>query len=320
MEKQIIIGLMALLLMSVFSVAVMAEEAAVATADESIQAVDQATVAEVNDELNESVSAVDIGMAKIGLWFTFSQEKKAEKELKLARLELIRAKNAALNNNTKAMEKALEAHERIIARVQNRINAIDGAFTKEGAKESVTKLVGLERAIQVHEARIAKLGEILSSGNLTEEQIVKIQARLDQAENNTAHLKEVEAAKIDKIKTKLMAVANMTKEEAEDEIEEIEDAQDLTAVRKLVAEVKIARAEKFLENIQEKIAKAEIKEGINASKATEKLTLVQQKLESKAEYIKEQERTRERAQKSEEIESENGNEGSEENESIEDIT
>ena len=311
---------MALLLMSVFSVAVMAEEAAVATADESIQAVDQATVAEVNDELNESVSAVDIGMAKIGLWFTFSQEKKAEKELKLARLELIRAKNAALNNNTKAMEKALEAHERIIARVQNRINAIDGAFTKEGAKESVTKLVGLERAIQVHEARIAKLGEILSSGNLTEEQIVKIQARLDQAENNTAHLKEVEAAKIDKIKTKLMAVANMTKEEAEDEIEEIEDAQDLTAVRKLVAEVKIARAEKFLENIQEKIAKAEIKEGINASKATEKLTLVQQKLESKAEYIKEQERTRERAQKSEEIESENGNEGSEENESIEDIT
>ena len=289
MKKQIIIGLMALLLMSVFSVAVMAEEAT--AIDESIQAtatVDQETADEINDELNESVSAVDIGMAKIGIWFTFSQEKKAEKELKLARLQLIRAKIAALNNNTGAMEKALEAHERIIARVQNRINAIDGKATKAGIKDTAAKLVGLERAIQVHEARIAKLGEILSSGNLTEEQVANVQARLDQAENSTAHLKEVKAAKIDKIKTRLMAVANMTEEEAEDEIEEIEDAQNLSAVKKLVAEVKAARTEKTAEVIAGVIEKLQARqnESESISTAIEKLSVVKQKLETRAEAIK----------------------------------
>ena len=283
-SSTIIIGLMALMLLSVFSMAVMAEE------NSDIGTVDQATADEINDELNESVSTVDIGMAKIGLWFTFSQEKKAEQELKLARLQLIRSKNFALNNNTKAMEKALEAHERIIAKDQNRINAIDGEYTKEGSQESAAKLIGLERAIQVHEARIAKLGEILASGNLTEEQIVKIQARLDQAENNTAHLREVEAAKINKVKTKLMAVANMTKKQADAEIEEIEDAQNISAVRKLVAEVKAARTEKAAEVISrviEKLQERQIETGTNiSSSAIEKLSNVEEKLRTRAEAIK----------------------------------
>ena len=194
--KTLIIGLIAVLMLSVFSAMVLAEEVTdnesqtvISPGLEENQTVDQETANDINDELNESVSVVDTTMARIGIWFTFNQEKKAEKELKLAKLELIKAKVAALNNNTKAMEKALEAHERIIARVQERINAMNGAATENGIKNSVSKLVGLERAIEVHEARIAKLNEILAGANLTDEQIAKIQARLEKAVNSTAHLR-----------------------------------------------------------------------------------------------------------------------------------
>jgi Ulp1 family protease len=172
--------------------------------------------------------------------------------LKLAKLELIKAKVAALNNNTKAMEKALEAHERIIARIQERINAIDGKATKAGIQNSVSKLVGLERAIEVHEARIAKLNEILAGANLTDEQIAKIQARLEKAVNSTAHLKDVEAAKIDKLTTRLMAISNMTEEEVNAKVQELKDAQNLSAIKELVKEIKSARAEKIQEKLKER--------------------------------------------------------------------
>jgi len=258
--KTIIIGLIAVLMLSVFSAMVLAEEATDNESqtvispglEETNQTVDQETTNEINDELNESVSIVDTTLARIDIWFTFNQEKKAEKELKLARLELIKAKIAALNNNTNAMEKALAAHDKIIAKIQERINAIDGKATKEGVQNSVSKLVGLERAIQVHEARIAKLNEILASANLTDEQIAKIQAKLDKAINNTAHLRDVEAAKIDKLSTRLMAIANMTEEEVNAKVQELKDAQNLSAIKALVSEIKSARAEKIQERLKER--------------------------------------------------------------------
>jgi len=263
--KTIIIGLIVVLMLSVFSAMVLAEEATDNESqtvispglEETNQTVDQETTNEINDELNGSASVVDTTLARIDIWLTFNQEKKAEKELKLARLELIRAKVAALNNNTRAMEKALAAHEKIIARIQERIDAIDGKTTKAGVQNSVSKLVGLERAIEVHEARIAKLNEILAGANLTDEQIAKIQARLDQAINNTAHLKDVEAAKIDKLTTRLMAIANLTEEEAAAKIDEIKDAQNLSAIKALVSEIKSARAEKIQERLRERTREAE---------------------------------------------------------------
>jgi len=219
------------------------------------QTVDQETIDEINDELNESVSATDVTIAKVDLFFTFNQEKKAEKELKLARLELIRARIAAHNNDTRAMEKALGAHERIIERVQERINAMDGKATKEGIQNSVSKLVGLERAIEVHEARIAKLGELLSSEKLTEEQIAIIQARLEKAENSTAHLKDIQAAKIKKLSTRLMAVADMTEEEVAAKVQEIKDSQNLSSIKALASEIKEARTERAQERIRERTNK-----------------------------------------------------------------
>lgn len=292
---------MALLLVSCLSFAVMAEENESADLEEpnliatenitvSEGTVDQITTDEINDELNESVGAGTVLGEKVKLWFTFNQEKKAQIELKIARLELIRARIAAQNNNTVAMEKALEAHNRLLEKVQARIEKLDGKATKQGVKDSVTKLVGLERAIQVHEARIAKLNEILANENLTEEQIAKVQARLDQAVNNTAHLKDVQAAKVDKLKTRLMAVANMTEEEAEDEIEEIEDSQNISAVREMVAKVKAIRTEKAAEVISNVIAKLQERQNDtdkNLSNAIEKLTLVKEKLQERAEILKE---------------------------------
>jgi len=212
--------------------------------------VDEETVAEINDELNESVSGMRIGWERVKLAFTFGDDKKAMQEFKLAKLRLIQARIAAKNGNEKAMEKALEAHERIIERVRARVNAMDGTSDNRSARLAAAKLVGLERAIEVHEARISKLGEILASENLTEEQRARIEMQIEKAQNVTDSLKALSADKKEKLKTKMRAVSNMTEEEVESAIEEIEDNQHLSAVKALVAQKRAEHQERIAERLE----------------------------------------------------------------------
>jgi chromosome segregation ATPase len=167
-----------------------------------------ASVSDAESDLDESedISTVGMGMKQVGIWFTFNQEKKAQKELQLAKLQLIRAKIAARNNNTVAMEKALEAHDRLIERVQARVDRI----SKSNAGGNLT---GLDRAIAVHEARIAKLNAILQNENLTDAQKAKLEARLTHVENVTAKLRSIEGKideKLQNLESRLEAVKNKT--------------------------------------------------------------------------------------------------------------
>jgi hypothetical protein len=180
--------------------------------------------AEIADELdaeeNETASTGEIMMTQFRSWFTFNQEKKVNLELKIAKLRLIQAKIAAKNNNTEAMEKALEAHERIMNKIQEIMSKLESASDAKGLNFSAAKLVGLERAIQVHEARIARLNTLLENANLTDKQREKVELRISKAEEVTAKLQEISDEKQDKIKTKLMAVRNLTESEADDIIEQ----------------------------------------------------------------------------------------------------
>ena len=253
------------------------EPAIETTSDSEIAAetLDTQTTQEIDDDLDESVSGAKVAWARFGLWFTFNQEKKAQKELKLARLELIRAKVAAISNNSEAMEQALASHDELINNVKERINNIDGESTSQGVKESAVKLIGLERAIEVHELRIQKLNEILSSSDLSEEQIEKIQERLAKVEENTAKLREVKEAKKEKIKIRFMVVNSVTEDQAEIEIKNLEHVQNLNAVKKRIAEARIAHAEKTLEKLNEKAVKSQEK-GKDTSKINSKIANLEQ--------------------------------------------
>ena len=247
--------------------------------NDSNQILDSETMDEINDDLNESVSDFDIWREKFGLWFTFNQEKKAEKELKLARLELIRARIFAEKNNTAAMEKALEEHNQIMTRLQTRMESMNGASTGNGTIKSAEKLIGLERAIQVHEARIQKLKEILAENtNLTEEQVSIIAEKIAKAENNTQHLNEVQEAHKEKLKTKLMAVGNMTEDEAENEIHELEDGQNLSVVQELIAKKRLSEAKKHLDRFDEKLSEYQ-NEGLNTTLLEVRISELEQIIE-----------------------------------------
>lgn len=278
MSKLYVMMAFALAAMMLFGVsAVLAEETsdsviAPAPAEDSSTtstAIDAETQAELDDELDESAGPVKMGWENAKLWLTFNNEKKAQQELRIAKLRLIQAKIAAENNNTVAMERALEAHNRILEKVQARINAIDGASTDEGARNAAEKLVAMQKAIEVHEARISKLNALLASENLTDDQRAVLEKRLEQAQNNTEHLKEVQAEKKEKIKTKLRAATNLTEEEADVVIENIEDKENLRGLQNAIAKVKAEHAKEVLQRVQERQQfRNEIREQIQNSNLT----------------------------------------------------
>lgn len=186
--------------------------------------VDDTLVEESAEDDDATVGSGEILSTQVKSWFTFNQAKKAELELKLANMRLIQARIAAKNGNEKAMTKALEAHEKLINRVQERMGRIDGASDEKGLNASADKLVGLERAIQVHELKISRLSTLLENANLTEEQKAKIEAKIAKVQSVTSKLSDLSTQKKEEIKTRLMAVKGLTEEEADEVMSEKEDA------------------------------------------------------------------------------------------------
>ncbi len=184
----------------------------------------ESTDTEQSLELDESVSGGKIAWRQFKLWFTFNQERRIEGELELAKLRLIQAKIAAKNGDSEAVEKAIEAHERIMNRIQERMGKLESASDSKGLGDSADKLVGLEKAIQVHERRIAYLGKVLDTADLTDAQRAKIETKLAKMEENVGDLTALQERKMEKIKTKLMAVRGLTEEEADLLIAEKQEA------------------------------------------------------------------------------------------------
>jgi hypothetical protein len=89
--------------------------------------------------------------------------------------------------------------------------------------ETAAKLVGLERAIQVHERRIAFISNVLANANLTEAQREKLELKLEKVKGVTSKLEELNQAKQEQIKTRLMAVKNMTEQEADQLMEQAKE-------------------------------------------------------------------------------------------------
>jgi ribosome-associated translation inhibitor RaiA len=156
---------------SVENVSELADDSSVVSVNESSEnESEDNTEIEVELEMNESASNMDVLGQQIKIWFTFNKEKKIDAELKLARLRLIQANIAAKNNHSAAMEKALEAHERILNRVKERITKLDDRSDLKNLNNSAVKLLAMERAIEVHQLRVDHLQNVLANANLTEKQ------------------------------------------------------------------------------------------------------------------------------------------------------
>lgn len=233
MKKNLALALSFLFLVSFVSV-VLAEEW-VSSEVISNEIVNDSLIQEVDNSIEQDVSNFDVFKARAGLWFAFREEKIAEKELALARLRLAQARKFAKNNNTVAMQKALEEHNRLLEKVQKRIKNI------EEKNLSSEKLRGLDRAIQVHELRVERFREKLENSNLTEEQKEKLELALNRSTKSLEGLNQLKKIKEEREVLRLRATQNLSEEEAKKIIENL--SKERQEIRQKIEELKKQREE-----------------------------------------------------------------------------
>ncbi|HOW36635.1 MAG TPA: hypothetical protein PLK34_00055 [Candidatus Pacearchaeota archaeon] len=226
MKAIIMTGLLALVLVLVVFPQVIAEEATlcedIESSNESPACIDSVIAPAPIQETNETVTPAQLRRARWQIWFTFNKERKAERQLQLAEMELIRARMAALKNDSKTLQQALKNHEDLLEKVRNVVQNRREKNTEEGINQTATWLTGIDRAIEVHENKIARLNFLILEGtNLTEEQISLIQEKINKTEANIEHLKEVQTQQGERIKTKFMAMENLTEEQVESKLNQI---------------------------------------------------------------------------------------------------
>lgn len=231
---------------------------------------------------DSAIYGLKSGWEKVKLAFTFNQEKKAQKELELAKLKLLELRKMAEKGNLKAMERAQIRHDALVESAQARLAAIQEDTTEAKAKLAATKVIGLERALQAHENRIEVLKDILAEKNLTDEARAAIETAVERMENKTAAMDQKLEDKKDKIQIRLRAITEKNESEIKDEIKKLENSSGYTEALKKIAQNRIEKTEAALEKVKVKIAE-EKAQGINVSGAETHIADAEAKLaEAKA--------------------------------------
>jgi len=219
MKTLVLTGLLALVLVLAVFPQVIAEEVVL----ENETNTEDSVIAPASvEETNETVTPAQLRRARWQIWFTFNKERKAERQLRLAEMELIRARMAAMKNDSKTLHEALKNQEDLLEKVRKTVQNRREKNTEEGINQTTTWLTGIDRAIEVHENKITRLNLLISEGtNLTEEQISLIQEKINQTQEVIGHLKEVQTQQGERIKTKFMAMENLTEEQADAQLNQI---------------------------------------------------------------------------------------------------
>lgn len=198
------------------------------------------------------------GWEKLGLMFTFNQEKKAQKEIALADRKLLEAKKMAEKGNVKAMERAQARHDALIESAQARLDALQEDTKEAQVRTTAEKIVGLQRAIAAHENRIEVLKDVLAEQNLSDEARTAIEAAIVKMETRTQAIEQKLEERKDRIKTRLRAVTEKTESEVSEDIKEIEDNEGLTAAKKAIAERRIQNTEEALIRVKARVAEEKV--------------------------------------------------------------
>jgi Leucine-rich repeat (LRR) protein len=235
---------LAILVVSLFFIGVFAQETMLISEQDSgedseqdsEQDSGQISIEEIDSSLDESVGMFKIAVKKMDIWMTRNQELKIKKELDLAKLRLIQARVAARNNNTNAMEKALESHQKIIEKIEARMNNLELGVGNSDS-EDVEKSVGLERAVEVHRLRIERINQLLENENLSENQKTRLQASIENAEKVIERLELIQERNMAQIRERIRNNSELSEEEANQLINRIEEHRQVREMRQISEEV-----------------------------------------------------------------------------------
>jgi len=227
---------------------------------------------------------IDVAMDNLALALTFNEDKKAERALRIADERLSEMAQLAREKKLEKLEKAREQHQKMLLRVQERLEHED-----EATEESLETELKLEAKLEAQKQRLAKV-EVEVKGSLTAEQqaalgaflatlgedVKNVQIKIQSRQEETkAELRQRDAKAEEKIaKLEAPSWERKAKHEQEKAAEEIRKAE--------------AKIERFLKEQQMVAAKATARAEIKDDDDEDDETEDESEAEDAAEDLKEE--------------------------------
>lgn len=202
---------------------------------------------------------LDKAIDQLSLLLTFNKGEKAKKGIEIARERLLEVKEMIEENKLEAAEKAKNEELKVLLKVKKSISDIK----EKNATKEIEEEIEIERELEEHEEEVKEVSDNLKikievKGTLSEEQKALINSILSTLENKTGEVKVEIKIKKDKTKIKIKAETGKPDEEIEDEIEDIEEDKNLTAIKKEKAAEEIEDAKEDLEELEEELLESNV--------------------------------------------------------------
>ncbi|MBW2971933.1 hypothetical protein KY359_02755, partial [Candidatus Woesearchaeota archaeon] len=173
--------------------------------EEPLLEVDEATEEEAGTTPDSFMWQLDKAMEQLDLLLTFDESEEALKEIEIAKERLAEVKVMLSENNLEDAEAAQEAHDEILADVEDTIEEL----SESDAEEELAAVEEIEGALAEHEEEVAALGEHISvsvKGQLSEEHQAQLNEMLMGFNDSTAKVQATVKAKKNRVRVKVKLV------------------------------------------------------------------------------------------------------------------
>lgn len=178
-------------------------------------------------------------MEQIRMALTFNKEKKTELCLRYAEERLAETEKLYARNQTKYLEKAQERYEKQIQRIEKLSDEIDSDGNTENAKEALELSSNIEARLQIHQEKVALIkSRILERQRerMTTEQIAHLEEVFSKVQNKTKIAEQKTAQKRENSRIAYRTLANLTDEELNTLVQEIESKNTIYERRNVIKE------------------------------------------------------------------------------------
>ena len=197
---------------------------------------------------------LDKALDNLNLLLTLNPTEKAIKGIEIARERLGELKVMVEKNKLEAAEKSKDEEVKVLSKVKDIISKIK----EKNATKQIQKEIEIEKELEEHEDEIKAASDNLKvkieiKETLNEQQKALLSSLLSALENKTNEVKVEIKNKKDKTKIKIKQETGKSEKEIKEKIEDIEEEQGLSELKKEKAEGEIADAKEDLEELEKEL-------------------------------------------------------------------
>jgi hypothetical protein len=228
----------------------------IAAQDDGVEFEEEAGVAP-----DSALYGLDKAMERLSLALTFEKVKKTEKRLRHAEERLLEVQKMIEKGKAKHADKAQADHDELLEEVSEEIEGLDSDGSSEKAEEALEKVAKLRLKTQSHYEKVSAIKDRIlerKAETMTEEQIEHLEQVFNKIKAKALDTEKRTEGKRGKIKTKLKALSELTDEELDELVGNLEERHE--QAREDRANRWLARAEQKLAKARERLADAALDE------------------------------------------------------------